>query len=282
MKNLNQKFIVALTGLFLAILFTGTVFSQTPGSFNFQAALRDATGSLMINTTVGVQLIILQGSMEGAEVYDETHSVTTNAMGMVTLEAGSIHPEEFAAVDWSAGPYFLKIVVNGIEMGTSPILSVPYALMAKTIERLTFPYIDSTVVSDTMAVKIINQGDGKTFAIWGEATSPSGIGVRGQGSEYGIWGETTGARGRAVVGRALDERSIGVYGIALAENSSGVFGEGSKYDFYANGPGIDYGSSSSVRWKKNITPISGPLEKIQAIRGVSFLIGMQRMEASMM
>jgi len=271
MKNLNQKLTVALTGLFLAILFTGTsAFSQTPGSFNFQAALRDASGNLMTNSTVGVQLIILQGSIEGADVYDETHSVTTNAMGMVTLEAGSLHPEEFAAIDWVAGPYFLKIVVNGIELGTSPILSVPYALMAKTIERMTFPYVDSTISSDTAAIKLINKGDGKTFGIWGEATSPSGIGVKGQGTVYGLWGETTGARGRGVVGRALDERSIGVYGIALAENSSGVFGEGKIYDFYANGPGVDYGSTSSVRWKKNITPIPSPLEKIQVIRGVSF------------
>jgi hypothetical protein len=271
MKNLIQKFMVALTSLLLGILFSGiSAFCQTPGSFNFQAALRDASGNLMTNSTVGVQLVILQGSMDGAEVYDETHSVTTNALGMVTLEAGSIHPEEFAAIDWSAGPYFLKIVVNGIELGTSPILSVPYALKAKTFDRMTFPFIDSTDISDTVAIKIINKGEGKTFGIWCEATSPSGVGLWGQGTTYGVWGETKGARGRGVVGRSLDERSIGVYGIALAENSSGVFGEGSKYDFYANGPGIDYGSTSSIRWKKNLTPISSPLEKIQSIRGVNF------------
>ncbi len=76
--------------------------------------------------------------------------------------------------------------------------------------------------------------------------------------------------GRGLVGRALEERSIGVYGIALAENSSGVFGEERNlYDFYVRGA-LDYGSTSSVRWKKNITPIPSPLEKIQAIRGVSF------------
>ncbi len=140
------------TSLILVILFTGiSAFSQTPGSFNFQAALH--FGNLMTNSTVGVQLIILQGSIEGVHVYDETHSVTTNAMGMVMLEAGSLSPEEFTAIDWAAGPYFIKIVVNGIEMGTSPILSVPYALMAKTIEKLTYPYVDRTIVTDLSPLK---------------------------------------------------------------------------------------------------------------------------------
>jgi hypothetical protein len=271
MKQVHQNLASVFARMIVFIMFTGiSGFSQTPGSFNFQAALRDGSGNIIANTNASVQLIILQGSTEGTEVYDETHSVITNALGMVTLGAGSLHPEEFAAIDWAAGPYFLKIVVNGIVLGTSPILSVPYALMAKTFERLTFPYIDSTIVSDTVAIEIINKGDGKTFGIWGETTSSSGIGVRGQGTGYGIWGESTGAHGRGVVGKALEERSIGVYGIALAENSSGVFGEGSKYDFYANGPGIDYGTNSSIRWKKNVVPIPVPLEKIQAIRGVTF------------
>jgi len=271
MKPLYQKPAAALISMLIITVFAGiAAFSQAPGTFSYQAALRDASGNLMANTTVSVQLIILQGSVEGTEVYDETHSVTTNALGLVSLAVGSKDPAGFEAIDWAAGPYFLKVVVNGTAMGTSQLLGVPYALMAKTIEGLTFPYVDSAIVSGDALFKLKNKGDGKTFCIWGEATSSSGIGVRGQGTVYGVWGETTGARGRGVVGRALEERSVGVYGIALAENSSGVFGEGMIYDFYANGPGVDYGTGSSLRWKKNIVPIVSPLEKIQAIRGVTF------------
>jgi hypothetical protein len=49
-----------------------------------------------------------------------------------------------------------------------------------------------------------------------------------------------------------------------------VWGEGSNYDFYANGPGVDYGTGSSIRWKRNIIAIPNPLEKIAALRGVYF------------
>jgi len=60
------------------------------------------------------------------------------------------------------------------------------------------------------------------------------------------------------------------FGKALEANSTGVWGEGSNYDFYANGPGVNYGGSSSIRWKKNLTPIDHPVEKVKAIRGVYF------------
>lgn len=243
---------------------------QTPQTFNYQAVLRDGAGNPMDNATVGVQLVILHGSADGTAVYDETHNVTTTELGMVTLELGSKHPEEFAAMNWTDGPLFLKVAVNGTEMGTSQLLSVPFALVSKTFEGMPFPYADSVAANDAAMVKVKNLGTGKTFGLWGETSSNSGIGVRGQGTIYGMWSETTGERGRAVVGRALNERSIGVYGIALGENSTGVFGEGQNYDFYANGPGVDYGSGSSIRWKKNITPISSPIEKIMAIRGVTF------------
>ncbi len=60
--------------------------------------------------------------------------------------------------------------------------------------------------------------------------------------------------------------SRGVYG----QGSTGVFGVGATYDFYASGIGIDYGSSSSIRWKTNIRPIDSPLEKIMNLRGVYY------------
>jgi len=42
-------------------------------------------------------------------------------------------------------------------------------------------------------------------------------------------------------------------------------------DFYASGScTVDYGVSSSIRWKKNIRPIDNVLEKISRIRGVYF------------
>ena len=111
---------------------------------------------------------------------------------------------------------------------------------------------------------------GETCGVKGESCSGSGYGVYGKSPRYGVYGTSSGAQGRAVTGEATGTMSIGVRGIALAANSTGVWGEGANYDFYANGPGVNYGGSSSIRWKKNLTPIDHPVEKVKAIRGVYF------------
>ena len=111
-------------------------------------------------------------------------------------------------------------------------------------------------------------GDG--LGVCGRSKSSTGCGVSGSSPKYGTYGGSTGSQGRAIWGEALGTSSIGVYGKALADNSTGVYAEGSKYDFYAAGPGTDYGTSSSIRWKKNLTAISDPIGKIKVIRGVFF------------
>jgi hypothetical protein len=51
---------------------------------------------------------------------------------------------------------------------------------------------------------------------------------------------------------------------------TGVNGAGTSYDFYAGGPGTNYGSPSSIRWKTDITPIDSALNKVLNLRGVYF------------
>jgi len=59
-------------------------------------------------------------------------------------------------------------------------------------------------------------------------------------------------------------------GFANGDDSIGVEGSGKGYDFLANGPGTNYGSISSIRWKRDIRPIDNPLEKVTQLRGVYF------------
>ena len=120
----------------LAILLIGLIispaFGQVPGSFNYQAIVRDASGNVKANTTTTIDISILQGSTTGSSVYAESNNVTTNSFGLVTLQIGSKNPTQFALIDWSTGVFFIKVTVGGVEMGTSQLLSVPYALYAKT------------------------------------------------------------------------------------------------------------------------------------------------------
>jgi hypothetical protein len=114
-------------------------FGQAPEGFKYQAVVRDAGNLILNNQAVGMQLTIQQGSIGGTAVYTETFIPTSNAYGLVNIEIGSGNTtDDFSTIDWSAGPYFIETamdVTGGttyVVMGTSQLMSVPYALYAKT------------------------------------------------------------------------------------------------------------------------------------------------------
>lgn len=120
--------------------FTLSSFGQAPEGFKYQAVVRDAGNLIVNNQPVGIRMTIQQGSIGGATTYSETFSITTNAYGLVNLEigTGTVVSGDFSTIDWSAGPYFIEtgVDVSGgtsyAVMGTSQLMSVPYALYAKT------------------------------------------------------------------------------------------------------------------------------------------------------
>jgi hypothetical protein len=106
--------------------------AQVPSAFKYQAVLRDASGNIRADENVSIGIDILQGTVDGTIVYQESHGVTTNGYGLINLNIGmGSTNDDFDAIDWSNGPYFIKITVNGIEMGTSQLMSVPYAHFAE-------------------------------------------------------------------------------------------------------------------------------------------------------
>ncbi|MBP7101912.1 MAG: DUF1566 domain-containing protein [Bacteroidales bacterium] len=130
---------------FATVLLTATLWAQSPEKMSYQAVVRDAANKLVINQAIGMQISILQGSVSGTEVYIETHSPTSNANGLVSVEIGSgtIVSGDFASIDWANGPYFIKTETdptggtNYTIIGTNQLVSVPYALHAKTAETVT-------------------------------------------------------------------------------------------------------------------------------------------------
>ena len=136
--------------LFVIIALTISVFAQSPQKMSYQAVVRNTSGVLMANQSVGMKISILQGSATGTAVYVETHTTTTNANGLATIEigGGTIVTGTFTGISWSSGTYFIKTEtdpaggINYTITGTSQILSVPYALYAKTAK--TADYNDLT------------------------------------------------------------------------------------------------------------------------------------------
>jgi hypothetical protein len=128
-----------------AILLTATTFAQTPEKMSYQAVVRDSGDALVTNQAVGMQISILQTTATGTAVYVETQTPTTNVNGLVTLEigTGSVVSGDFTTIDWSADSYFIKTETDPTGgtsytiTGTSQLLSVPYALHAKTATTAT-------------------------------------------------------------------------------------------------------------------------------------------------
>jgi len=159
----------------------GLVSAQSPDSLSFQAVIRGGDGSLLTNQSVSAKITILQGSETGTPVYTETHTATTNENGLLTLfVGGGSSSDDFTAIDWGAGPYFIKREIdpnggtNYLISGTGQFLSVPYALYAlksktgdnlgdhkatKNIDLNGFTLVDSLASnSDTMKILVENNG----------------------------------------------------------------------------------------------------------------------------
>lgn len=132
--------ILAVIVVFSVLLLPRHALTQSPEKMSYQAVIRDFTNTLITNQTIGMQISILQGSPNGIPVYVEHHNPLTNANGLVSLEigTGTIVSGSFSSIDWASGPYLIKTETdpnggnNYSITGVSQLLSVPYAMYAKT------------------------------------------------------------------------------------------------------------------------------------------------------
>ncbi len=135
-----------LLSLLTSVLLITTAWAQSPEKMTYQSVIRNSSDQLLTNQDMGMQISILHDNASGTAVYVETHSLTSNANGLVTIEIGSgTTSDDFSEIDWASGPYFLKIETdpttsggtNYTITGTSQLLSVPYAFYAKTADSLS-------------------------------------------------------------------------------------------------------------------------------------------------
>lgn len=120
-------------------------FAQTPQKMSYQCVVRNSSGKLIASQSIGLKISILQGSASGNVVHQETYNPKpqTNSNGLVTVEigGGEALSGTFSEIDWASGIYFLKTETdpeggkNYTITGTSQLLSVPYALHAKTADN---------------------------------------------------------------------------------------------------------------------------------------------------
>jgi hypothetical protein len=152
--------------------------SQVPKGFNYQAIVRDGTTKQPIISQPILVRITIENAAETA-VYQETHSLSTDEFGIMAIVIGDGTPagtDLFEDIDWNEEPLFIKTElqypVGGsyTEMGTAPLLSVPYAMVA---DSLSAPLTKLTVKGETTdmeeALFEVRNKDGQTiFAVYNE------------------------------------------------------------------------------------------------------------------
>jgi hypothetical protein len=119
------------------------VIAQTPESFSYQAIVRNSAGETVVSRTVTFRFSILMGNVSGIIVYSETHSVTVDQYGMVTLAIGegSDKTGNLAMIPWHSDKFFLKVEMdvtggtNFIDMGTTQLLIIPPSSPAKRSKK---------------------------------------------------------------------------------------------------------------------------------------------------
>ncbi len=139
MNNLNTKLLLIL---FVLSGLLNSAIAQAPEGIIYQAEARDDKGKLIANSTLDVKITIHEDNESGNIVWMGLHEVTTNSYGMFVLVIGEgISDHIFEDIEWAEYFHFLNVQVkkpkktDWVDMGTTQLLSVPYALHAKTAEK---------------------------------------------------------------------------------------------------------------------------------------------------
>jgi hypothetical protein len=150
----------ALTASEITALYTGTngnggngnntssATNTVPAGIRYQAVARNAQGTALANTAIQVKFTLITDSLSGTTEYVETHSLSTNSMGLfaTAFGTGAAVSGTWAGINWTHANKYLKVELdagNGfVDLGTQQLLSSPFAIRAQsaaTIENGALP-----------------------------------------------------------------------------------------------------------------------------------------------
>jgi len=141
--------------LSISIFLWFSLTAQVPQQLNYQAVVRNAQGAVLPdNTPVSLRFTIHDATISGTVVFTEVIPAYTNQFGLVNVQIGSV--QYLGAVNWGSGPKFLQVEtdINNagsfVDMGTSQLVSVPYALKSETTASSDVNFRLSNVTNGTL------------------------------------------------------------------------------------------------------------------------------------
>ncbi len=203
------------------ILCAAITFAQAPEKFQYQTVVRDNLGAPVVNQGVSFRLNIHEASAAGTTVYSETHSATTNDFGLVNLEigGGTVVSGTFSTIDWGSNNYYVEVEMDPAggtsytSMGSTQLLSVPYALSSKTASDMELNDLSDVQGSPTNGQVL--KWNGTTWQpqndLGGTAyTAGTGISISGSNAisaDLGTDISTSEIQNGAVTGAKIDQMS---------------------------------------------------------------------------
>jgi hypothetical protein len=149
MKNLLCLVIILVAAL--------TAGAQPADKMNYQAVARNSSGAILANTNVCLLFKITDGNA-GPLLYSENFNLVTNQFGLFTAAIGSTNPSGFANIPWRTSAPWLDVQMDVnctsvfTDMGSTQLLSVPYAMVAdKSMDNLWAANAGNIVSADTTA-----------------------------------------------------------------------------------------------------------------------------------
>jgi uncharacterized protein (TIGR02145 family) len=135
-----------------------TIFAQSPHNIPYQAVVRNTDGSIIANSSITITFKIHENNTSGTVIYEEVHTTTTNAQGLVSLNmgGGAAINGTFSNIPWETGNKFLQVLMNSgngnVDLGTQQMLSVPYALYAENVNVRVSTSGDSLFVGNQLTI----------------------------------------------------------------------------------------------------------------------------------
>ncbi|MDB5284920.1 MAG: hypothetical protein JWO06_3995 [Bacteroidota bacterium] len=142
--------------------------AQIPQALPYQAVARDAAGGIIPNRIITMRLSIRDNSSTGTIIYQETQTKITNQFGLFSLEIGqgNVVTGNFGNINWALNTKFLQIEYdvaggnNYSDMGTTQMVSVPYALYALNAATATSggtPQVNADWNANSGVAQILNK-----------------------------------------------------------------------------------------------------------------------------
>jgi hypothetical protein len=126
----------------LILLIIGANLSAQSGYINYQGAVRNSnTGNALTNKNISLLISLKDGSANGSIIYSEKQNVTTSDVGIfnIRIGEGQAVTGNYQNLTWAGNNRWLQVEMdseggsNYNVIGVSELVSVPYALSAKTL-----------------------------------------------------------------------------------------------------------------------------------------------------